>query len=608
MSFDKENPPNEPDMAIVFRQYWGLIWHWAWLILLAALLAGVTAFVVSKSMTPVYQAESKVLVMAASGKSTDNVYQSVLTSGMLARTYADMMITDTVLTQVIKRLNLGIPVDDLVKEITITPIRDTQLIKVVVEGANPIEIAQIANTIIAIFSEQIQTLETSRYSASKENLQTQIVQMEKQIEELNIRKATTILETSRYSASKVNLLAQKSRMERELNVLNDQLATDARGIEIASLEAQIGPNENEIASLSVQIATNENLIAGLETQIVQYRQINVTLLTNYEQTRLAEAQNVSNVVPVNTATPPLIPVRPKVLINTLLAALIAMIMAIGGILALDSLDDTIKTPEDVVNKLGIPIVGVIFRYEEQQPGLITQAQPRSPISEAFRALRTNVQYANVDTPLRMIMVTSASPREGKSIIAANLAVVLAQGGIRVTGIKVTLIDADLRRPTLHKWFTVDNQNGLTHLIVQPQINLNGILKETKTRGLTVLTAGDLPPNPSEMLGSNKMSNIIQEIKKIQDVIIVDTPPVLAVADAAVLAPAMDGVLFVIQPGVTTFSAARQAIEQLKRVGANLVGVVLNNVDLRGSRYAYYYRNSYYYQTKYYAADDHKTKA
>jgi non-specific protein-tyrosine kinase len=432
--------------------------------------------------------------------------------------------------------------------------------------------------------------------------------MEKQIEELNIRKATTILETSRYAASKESLLAQKSRMERELNVLNDQLATDARGIEIASLEAQIGPNENEIASLSVQIATNENLIAGLETQIVQYRQINVTLLTNYEQTRLAEAQNVSNVVPVNTATPPLIPVRPKVLTNTLLAALIAMIMAISGILVLDSLDDTIKTPEDVVNTLGIPLVGVIFRYEEQQQGLITQAQPRSPISEAFRALRTNVQYANVDTPLRMIMVTSASPREGKSIIAANLAVVLAQGGIRVTGIKVTLIDADLRRPTLHKWFAVDNQNGLTHLIVQPQINLNGILKETKTRGLMVLTAGDLPPNPSEMLGSNKMSNIIQEIKKIQDVIIVDTPPVLAVADAAVLAPAMDGVLFVIQPGVTTFSAARQAIEQLKRVGANLVGVVLNNVDLRGSRYAYYYRNSYYYQTKYYAADDHKTKA
>jgi len=356
--------------------------------------------------------------------------------------------------------------------------------------------------------------------------------------------------------------------------------------------------------LSVQIATNENLIAGLETQIVQYRQINVTLLTNYEQTRLAEAQNVSNVVQVSLATPPLIPVRPIVLVNTILAMLLAMMLSIGGILAVDSLDDTIKTPEEVVKILGLPVVGVIFWHVEQAQDPITQAQPRSPISEAFRTLRTNVQYANVDSPLRMIMVTSASPKEGKSIIAANLAVVLAQGGH-----KVTLVDADLRRPSIHKWFAVDNQKGLTHLIVQPMISLNTHLKETKTERLTVLTAGDLPPNPTEILGSKKMSSILQEIKKNRDVLIVDTPPILAVADAAVLAPAMDGVLFVIRPGVTTFSAARQAIEQLKRVGAKLVGVVLNNIDLRGSRYAYYYRNSYYYyQTKYYAADDHKTKA
>ncbi|MCJ7532068.1 MAG: Wzz/FepE/Etk N-terminal domain-containing protein, partial [Anaerolineales bacterium] len=352
-------------MAVVFRQYWGLIWPWAWLILLAALLAGVTAFVVSKRMTPIYQAESKVLVMAASGKSSDNEYQSVLTSERLTRTYADMMLTDTVLTEVIKRLNLGIPLDDLVKEITITPIRDTQLIKVVVEGVNPIEIAQIANTIIAVFSEQILTSETSRYSATKESQQAQISQMEKQIEELNIRKATAILETSRYSASKVNLIAQKSRMERDLEELNRKYATDTGGIEIASLEAQIGTNENEIASLSVQIATNENLIAGLETQIVQYRQINVTLLTNYEQTRLAEAQNVSNVVQVSLATPPLIPVRPRVLVNTILAMLLAMMLSVGGILAVDSLDDTIKTPEEVVKILGLPVVGVIFRHVEQ---------------------------------------------------------------------------------------------------------------------------------------------------------------------------------------------------------------------------------------------------
>jgi len=604
MSSDVDSNPNEPNMAVVFRQYWGLIWHWAWLILLAALLAGVTAFVVSKRMTPVYQAESKVLVMGASDKSAIAEYQSVLTSERLTRTYADMMITDTVLTQVINRLNLGIPMNDLVKEITITPIRDTQIINVTVEGVNPIEIAQIANTIIAVFSEQILTLETSRFSATKESLQAQISQTETKIGELDRRKSAAILENSLNLADRTSLTAQKSRKESELRELNGEPATVNSENEISTLNAQISTLESEIANLSIQLTNNGNFIANLETQLTQYRRIDAILLTDYSQARLTEAQNVSNVVQVSQATPPLVPVRPRVMINTLLAALMAMMLSVGGILVLDSLDDTIKTPEEVVNKLGIPVVGVIFRYEGQEQGLITQAQPRSPISEAFRVLRTNVQYANVDSPLRKIMVTSPSPGEGKSTIGANLAVVLAQGGHQVT-----LVDADLRRPSIHKWFAVDNQKGLTHLIVQPMSALNGHLKETKTKGLMVLTAGDLPPNPTEILGSKKMGSILQEINKNRDVIIIDTPPVLAVADAAVLAPAMDGVLFVIQPGMTTFSAARQAIEQLKRVGAKLVGVVLNNVDLRGSRYAYYYRNSYYYyQTKYYAADDHKTKA
>ncbi len=248
------------------------------------------------------------------------------------------------------------------------------------------------------------------------------------------------------------------------------------------------------------------------------------------------------------------------------------------------------------------MLGVINHYQAKEGNLIAEEHPRSPTAEAFRTLRTNVSFASVDRPLTTILVTSAEPGEGKSTVAANLAVVLAQNGRRVT-----LMDCDLRHPTLHRRFGLNNRQGMSRLFSQPTERLNGSSQLTRIDKLSLIATGQLPPNPAELLGSQRMQTILQMAQEQSDVIVIDTPPTLAVTDASVLAPVVDGVILVVQPGKTHVSAARQTVEQLRRVNANLLGVVLNNLDVRSSRYSYrypYYRNYSAYQ-KYYGSDEKK---
>jgi capsular exopolysaccharide synthesis family protein len=170
-------------------------------------------------------------------------------------------------------------------------------------------------------------------------------------------------------------------------------------------------------------------------------------------------------------------------------------------------------------------------------------------------------------------------------------VVLAQGGN-----KVTIVDTDLRRPRLHRQMNVPNRRGLTSLFMRQKINLNGALRETNVNGLSIITSGNLPPNPAEILASNRMQQIHAQIREHSDVVVLDSPPVIAVTDAVVLSKYVDGVLLVIQPGNTKIAALQKTVEQLRRVGANVIGVVLNNVGVKSARYAYYYN---YYRDDYY---------
>jgi capsular exopolysaccharide synthesis family protein len=220
--------------------------------------------------------------------------------------------------------------------------------------------------------------------------------------------------------------------------------------------------------------------------------------------------------------------------------------------------------------------------DQRSSTLITLTNPRSPISEAYRTLRTNIEFSSFDKRLRTLVVTSASPEEGKSTTLANLAVTMAQSGK-----KVILVDCDLRRPSQHLVFGLRNDRGLTSLMIAGADLANPPLQATAQDNLQLLTAGPLPPNPSEMLGSKRMEDVIQQLQQHADVVIFDAPPIIAVTDAAVLATKVDGVLLVVNAGGTKREHMQKAYALLKKVNAPLIGAVLNNVKFDNSLHKYY---------------------
>jgi len=290
------------------------------------------------------------------------------------------------------------------------------------------------------------------------------------------------------------------------------------------------------------------------------------------------------------------PVWPRTLRNTALAAVVGAMLAVGVAFLVEYLDDTFKTPDDVSQALGLDTLGAIGRLAKGEKELVMAAQPFSPVAEAFRVLCTNVRFSSVDRPLRTFLVTSPGLTEGKSIIVANLTVAMAQAGLRVVA-----VDADLRRPRLHQLFGLDLPEvdtgerswwGLSGSLLEGCTD--GRLHTTQVEGLRILPSGELPPNPAEMVGSQHMQKLLHELAQQVDVVLIDSPPALPVADAVALAQAVDGVLLVLKAGHTRREAARHAVESLHQVGANLVGVVLNAMPTRRGSYYYYYSYHEYY--------------
>lgn len=516
-----------------FRKYTYILLRRAWLVLLIAVLGGSIAFILSKRTVPIFMATTRLLINEAPAtKSAD--YASVLASERLARTYSELLTTQPVLEEVISRLGLSRNERQLASQVRVNLLQDTQLIDISVEDPNPVLAADIANTIAMVFSEQNRALQASRFATSKESLSTRLEQVDEQIE-------TT------------------------------------------------GAAIQELGEIPEEKAERDRL----ETVLTEYNKTYASLLQSYESVRLAEASSTSNVVQVENAFPAEIPIRPRTVRNTALGVVMGLMLGIGLIYLIDIMDDTLS-PEDVNRQLGLPVLGVISRHQIENGAPVVKNQPRSPVAEAFRSLRTNIQFASVDKPLRTLLVTSPSPQDGKSTVAVNLGVSLAQSGY-----KVALVETDLRRPQVHKRLGLSNRDGISGMFVQSKIVLNGALRETSIDNLFALTSGALPPNPSELLGSEKMYEILNLVGERADIMLLDSPPVMAVTDAAVLAPRVDGVLLVVKPGSTKLAACRQAIDQLQRVGANILGVVLNDVEMNRSRY-HYYRGYYYtYYDNYY---------
>jgi len=225
--------------------------------------------------------------------------------------------------------------------------------------------------------------------------------------------------------------------------------------------------------------------------------------------------------------------------------------------------------------------------------LFTLSNPKSPVAEAFRTLRTNIQFSSIDKPINSLVITSTGPGEGKSTVSINIAVSMAQAEK-----KVLLIDCDLRRPSLHRTFAFNHLTGLTNILIE-DIEYTDVLHEAEgIKGLHVIGSGPIPPNPAELLGSNKMKNFVQKMKNEYDMVILDAPPIGMVTDSAVLSTIVDGTILVCAVGEVDVNATKRAKELLDKVNANIIGVVLNKVPINQGgyyKYHYYHYYNYYYQ-------------
>ena len=249
--------------------------------------------------------------------------------------------------------------------------------------------------------------------------------------------------------------------------------------------------------------------------------------------------------------------------------------------------------------LATPILGSISQFSKveahSKEALIALNEPREVAVEALRRLRTNLRFADVDRPLRSLAITSANPNEGKSVIAANLAIVMAQAGLRVI-----LVDADLRKPKQHHLFELTRAPGLSDALYHENFEgLDLILQPTSVANLQVLTVGRKVPNPAELLGSQRMRELVATLFEKADLLLIDTPPVLAVTDSQIIGTQVEGSLLVIDPKRTTRKMAQMAVEALDQVSVRLLGVVINRVDLAARGYYYYYYDNY----EYYDDDD-----
>jgi capsular exopolysaccharide synthesis family protein len=341
-------------------------------------------------------------------------------------------------------------------------------------------------------------------------------------------------------------------------------------------------------------------LAQLQREAQVNNTIFMMLREKYEENRIAEAGQIGSVRIVDRAKPPKFPIKPKKKMNLLLGMLVGLGLGVGMTFVREYLDTSLKTIEDV-ERLGFSVLGSIpfitstrvSRHMRNKNGellkiesrLITHFAPKSPISEAYRTLRTNIQYARVDQHIKTVLVTSSGMGEGKSTSVANLAITFAQ-----MGAKTLLVDTDLRRPVLHGIFNYTRNEGLTNILLG-RLSIEEAVKPTKIENLHLITSGILPPNPSELLSSNAMEKFIKDTSARYDITLFDTPPVIAVTDAAVLATKLDGCILVVRSGKTNRDALSRCKVLLENVKANVFGILVNGVNVErvyGSYYYYYY--------------------
>jgi capsular exopolysaccharide synthesis family protein len=365
--------------------------------------------------------------------------------------------------------------------------------------------------------------------------------------------------------------------------------------QLDNLQRQITETETEIQTLreelgvmdsARQIADTQVQITALEAKLADLQGIYSDLLAN------TQGGAINTISIIEEAFKPVVPIGPNKPLIILLSALVGLSLAVVAAYLLEYMDDTVKTPEEVEKITDVPVIGFLSELDIGDVGALYSADnPRHPSVEEMRTLRTNLEFAGVDQPLKTLLITSTEMEIGKTSVAANLAVVMSQAEK-----KVVLVDADLRRPNVHNFYGFQNKVGMSD-VFRGEYSLDDVKKKWRAGEVIVVTAGDVPPNPSELLGSKKMSEILESLASDADIVIVDGPP-FVVADAPLLASKTDGVLVIIRLGHTRKPALTAMMSQIKRSGSRVIGVALNRIPAKNI--GYYTGNPNY--SAYYAED------
>jgi tyrosine-protein kinase Etk/Wzc len=471
------------------------------------------------------------------------------------------------------------------------------------------DVSQVSSPLITQLRQEMANLEGMRAGFLAQGFPENHPKMVETVNRIEDIKQKLIKETTQLVSKE---LSSSDPLAYSRELVEKILALD---IEIQSLTAKSEALKKIVGTYSDNLNTlpEKSLkLVRLERNAKVGENIFLMLKEKYEESRISEAGQIGSVRIIDKALPPENPIKPKKKINILLGALLGLGLGLGMAFFVERLDNSLKSIEDV-ERAGLSILGSIpliksskdkkskkkeeksedYQIKRIASNLVTHFEPKSPISEAYRTFRTNLQFARLDSPLRTILVTSSGPGEGKSTTVANLAITMAQ-----MGTKTLLIDSDLRRPVLHSIFSLQRNPGLTNYLAG-NVPLIEIIQSTPIENLSVLTCGVLPPNPSELLGSKKMKMLLEELKEKYEMILFDSPPVIAVTDAAVLSTLLDGVVLIASSGHTSREALSRAITLLENVNGRLIGGVLNKIKVENvyGSYHYYYYYHYYGGTK-----------
>jgi capsular exopolysaccharide synthesis family protein len=502
-----------------------------WVILLTTAVTLAVVVLGTQRMVRTYSAAATVRVAAGHGVAVS--YNDLNYADRLMQTYVLLLKSRPLLETVNTRLNLGTPIDELAAGIKVEALANTELIKITVEDREPRRAAAIANTLGGLLVEQGQQLYAGQGKSALEILQEQLAVLEGQLHDDRV------------------LLANPAPVKPDPNA----------------------PQDGSPANLAAKIHTEEATYA--------------TLLSQYEKARLDEAMQANSVSIAEPALAPAAPSKPNVKLNLALGFLVGLIGGFGLAFIFENLDQAIHSPRDLEAISPLPLLGYIPIFatskRNQKLGLVFgDGAEEEAASEAFRILSANILAAS-EQPLRSILVSSAEPGAGKSLVAANLAAALAQ-----TGRRVILIEGDLRHPSL---FGLPKAPGLKDAILDPS-RLDTTLQPTSIPQLSLLAAGSPTASPSALFYAPTLAKVIQALQERADILLWDSPPILAAADAVVLAPLVDGVMLVAVRDQTNRKQLDQALRELAQVGARTLGVVYNKAQGGSAHYYHsYYRKA-----------------